>query len=437
MKLADVFQQGLFAATILCDLPFSIIIRKFSSPSIRLYLHILFGFTICWFLYHEYFLYVFAGCLLSYLLLYLPGALCLSSVGVPFLGLISIHYYKLKHAGTWSSDISGLIMFSFLRIWSLAFNVYDGKKINQKKDIKRKQWRDAAITKVPSIVEYVAYLFSYNGLYSGPILPFKDFIATCNLMSSSETVSQDIRSALPPFITSILVCGIYGIGVQLLPANLILSDGFKAKNYLTRLITALVLSAVHTSRYIFAWVAAESGWRALGASHINEEYITSIILKTYYSSRKLSILAIEWNRSIHFILKEYLHVRLISIGVPNFIAKICTFAMSAIWHGFYSGYYLFAAMETVMGVLDEFRLKWFSPLIESLFGPTFCFIFDVVWIQSLNYFTGAPWDLYWAECYWEFYKNMKFLPFFLLLGMISIGFLFGRKKKSAPKEKKD
>lgn len=438
MGLTALLKNGLFALTILCEFPLSIILRKFCKPQNRFYFHILFGFIICIFLYKLYFFVVLLGCIISYYLLFLPGSLCLTSVLIPFAMLVGIHSYKYLHAGEWSSDVSGLIMFSFLRIWKLAYNVFDGRKSPEK--LTRKQWKDEAISKPPSLLYYLAYLFSFIGLYSGSFLPFKDFVATNDLTSSDEIVSQDISSAVPYFITSFVICGIYGVGVQILPAKLILSDSFKSKNYLSKFLIAIVLSAVHTSRYIFVWICAESSWRALGAARINENFVSSITPSVYYTSRRLPVLALQWNRAIHFVLKECLHVRLIVLGVPQFGAKIATFLMSAIWHGFYTGYYLFAALETVFGVIDDLRFKWFTPLLEDLFGQKFAALFDMVWVQSFNYFMGAPWDLYWAKYYWEFYVTMKFVPFICLIGMVLIGFVYKtlfKKKKVNEIEKKE
>lgn len=439
MGLAALFKNGLFALTILCEYPLSIITRKFLKPQNRYFFHIFFGLIICLFLYRLYFFPVLLGCLLSYLLLFLPGSLCLTSIIVPFIMLIGIHSYKYFHAGEWSSDVSGLIMFSFLRITKLAFNVFDGRKPPEK--LKRKQWKEEALQNPPNMIHYLAYLFTFIGLYSGSFLPFKDFVATNDMTSSSEVISQDISSSIPYFISSFFICGVYGAGVQILPAKLILSESFKSKNYFSRFIISLVLSAVHTSRYIFVWICAEASWRALGAASINENFVSSITPSVYYTSRKLSVLALEWNRAIHFCLKECLHVRLIVLGAPQFLAKVATFLMSAIWHGFYTGYYLLAALETIFGVVDELRFKWFTPMIENLFGAKFATLVDMVWVQSFNYFMGAPWDLYWAQYYWEFYATMKFIPFVCLIIMTAVGFvynsLFGKKKSNFTDKKKE
>lgn len=435
MGLAELFRNGLFAISLLLQFPTSIILRKYVPPKYRFYVHILIGIPLCLLLYQWHFFLVFLGCMLSYFLLYLPGSLCLTSITVPTIMLFFIHYYKLIHFGEWASDVSGLIMFSFLRIWLLAFNVFDGRKSPEK--LTRKVWKDCAIQSPPSILHYLAYLFTYSGLYSGPFLPIKDFIALNDLTSSSEIISRDITAGLRYEISGFLICAGYAVGVQLLPAKYILSDEFKSHNFIYRLLISIILSAIHTSRYVFAWFCAESSWRALGGAEINEERISSIVPSVYYTSRKLSTLAIEWNRAIHFTLKECLHVRLIALGLPPIVGKVASFAVSAMWHGFYSGYYLFAVLETCIGILDEFRYKYFTLFITDVFGSKVALYFDIICVQSLNYFMGAPWDLYWSECYLEFYSTMKYAPFFIWIALITIGFIYCSLFRKKKKERKD
>ena len=424
-----VLDSAFFGITILSEFCISIFIRKLCVPKNRIYFHLFFGIVFCLVLYGKMFLYVFLGCLLSYVLLYLPGFLCLLASIPPACGLIWVHFYKLFHAQDWKSDLSGLMMFSVLRVLSLSFNVFDGRK----KEIKRKQWKDVSLPAPPNFMQYISYLFGYNGLYTGPILPFKDFIRTCNLESTNEEIYNDIKSGIPNYVSGVILLIIYIIGVSIVPISYILSDEFQQINILLRFIISIVLSFVHTSRYIFAWVSAEAGWRALGAARVNEEYVSSIQLKVYFQTRRLSLLPNEWNRSIHFILKEYFHVRLISVGVPASIAKFATFAVSAAWHGFYSGFYVFALMEVIFGILDNFRYKWFTPLLSTLFGEKISFTFDIVWVQCINYFLGAPWDLFFAVYYFRFYRIMNYLPAILYAIILPVGYIF-RKKKSAKTE---
>lgn len=58
----------------------------------------------------------------------------------------------------------------------------------------------------------------------------------------------------------------------------------------------------------------------------------------------------NWNISIHHWLKNYIFIRVVR-SRPNYtvMASLLTFMVSAIWHGFYPGYYHFFLMA---GLID-------------------------------------------------------------------------------------
>jgi lysophospholipid acyltransferase len=49
-----------------------------------------------------------------------------------------------------------------------------------------------------------------------------------------------------------------------------------------------------------------------------------------------------WNRSTHHWLKYYIFLRLVKKGERDKLTPIfCTMMVSAVWHGFYPGYFVF------------------------------------------------------------------------------------------------
>lgn len=428
-------KSAILASTKLGEYPLSIVARKYIAPAHRRFFHFLVGMIYCALLYQEGCLIVFAGVLAAWVTLHLPGDFCVVTIAYPLIGLFWIHYRRLMNTKEWGSDLSGLIMFTSLRIWMITFNVLDGRK----KNLKRKQWIDTALPSIPSIYHLFSYVFSYTGLYSGPVIPYKVFEKTLQVDTNEEEANEDIKSGLIPWIECFIFTAVYGIGMEVLPAKLIVSEKFESKPYLVRYVTAIILSFVHTSRYILAWLGGEAGYRPLGIARnpdfVFEDFL-SIRPKIYFSSRRYSNLANEWNHTVHFVFKEYIHVRLIALGLPNWVGRMATFGFSAYWHGFYSGYYLFAVIVEISSFLDRYRVKYFVPLEEKLIGQKKAAIFDAIWIQCLNYFNGAPWDLYWASLYIQFFKTMYFGPFIVLIGMIIIGFIFNSKTK-IPLNKKE
>jgi hypothetical protein len=205
---------------------------------------------------------------------------------------------------------------------------------------------------------------------------------------------------------------------------------FHAKPWLVRWLLSSVMSAARNTRYSCAWLISEAGFRTLGADRLDDfdfEDWRSIRVTKFYTALCVATLATEWHHNIHRVLKEILYVRLLVLGVSKPIGIVATFAFTAYWHGFYSGYYLFSMLEVIMSPFDECRLRRFSPLLEKIIGAKATRIVNIVFIHVFNHWMGAPWDLYWAERYWRFYKSMYFGPMILVIVLAAIGFVFGPK----------
>lgn len=426
-------QNALVAGILLFQWPVGILVRKYVKPQHRKLVHLVLGLSVCFALFRFDFLFVLAGVVVSYGLMHLPNPACLATLIIPVVGLFGIHYYRLKTFNTsgWKTDLSGLVMFMSLRIWVTVFNVFDGRK----KELKRAQWAQLALKKIPSFMNYLAYMFGYNGVNVGPIVPYKVFSDSCDLVSTDAEIKEDISAGFKQWICAFCFCAYYAVGVSFLPASIIQSDEFKAKPYIIKLVISIIMSATHITRYMFGWMASQAGMISLGMSRVKDfdfGNCQAVRVKEYFTKRMLPELANEWNHVVHFVLKEFLHIRLLGIGIPNICAKLVTFTFSAFWHGLFSGYYFMAICEALIAFVDVYRAKKFTPIIAKVVGERAAWVFDSVWVQCLNFFIGAPWDLYWASCYVDFFTDMKFGPFIALVVMSGIGFLFGPKRKRAP-----
>lgn len=86
------------------------------------------------------------------------------------------------------------------------------------------------------------------------------------------------------------------------------------------------------------------------------------------STRVKDFLA-SWNISVHNWLKYYVYLRLLDEkkkGGTNAFAALMSFLVSAIWHGFYPGFYSF--------FLGAFVLDLWNKLAANCVGGTFDFL---------------------------------------------------------------
>jgi hypothetical protein len=430
-------QLLLTAIGLLVEWPVSVLVRLFVPTKFRKTVHLFLGLCLGFLLYRSTFLLVLLGTTLAYPLLFLPNRLCLVTLVVPLFGLFAVHLIRVVtfDDSKWSTDVSGIVMFHALRLWMLAFNVSDGRR---RVDLRRKEWIRLALNSVPSFFEYMTYMYSYNGLYSGPLIPIQVFDEICAVEGDSESVRCDIRSGFFAYVHGIFWGVVNLVSNRFFPNTMIESDEFNALPWVVRWVVSFVVSAGRNMRYVFAWLVAEAGYRTLGADRLTDfdfEDWRSIRVAKFWTGRCLPDLAAEWHHCAHTVFKEYIHVRMIASGISRQVGKIVTFAFSAYWHGFYSGYYLLAMLEAIMAPFDEFRRDRFSPLVEKVVGKRAARVADMVFVQMFNFWMGAPWDLYWAPRYWRFYCSMQFGPIIMVFVCDAIALIFGSKPKRQQEEK--
>lgn len=68
--------------------------------------------------------------------------------------------------------------------------------------------------------------------------------------------------------------------------------------------------------------------------------VTNVDIIAYETADNIKSLLDTWNMNTNKWLKNYVYLRVTPPGKkPNFFSTIATFGTSAIWHGFYPGYY--------------------------------------------------------------------------------------------------
>jgi hypothetical protein len=201
---------------------------------------------------------------------------------------------------------------------------------------------------------------------------------------------------------------------------------FHAKPWMLRWVLTFFMSAGRNMRYVFAWLVAEAGYRTLGAERVpgyDFEDWRSIRVVKFWTGRSLPFLASEWHHTVHTVLKEYIFVRLLTVGASQIVARFVTFIFSAYWHGFYSGYYVLTILEAFMAPIDGYRAKKFTPILAKMTGERIAAVFDSVFVHMFNFWLGGPWDLYWAPRYIRFYLSMQCGPILMQFVFCAIGFV--------------
>ena len=259
------------------------------------------------------------------------------------------HIYRMiANYGQYTLDLSFPLMVMMQRVTYVAFSYHDGGK--KEKDLNDDQ-RINKIVQKPSIIEYFSYVFSFYSVLTGPTATYMEhnnMITGHNFQLIDSTGSR--REV--PFNSSyntVVVLRKAGVGAVCLVISLmgssfdldkvVLDPSFPL---LQRIVYVAIFCFTLRCKYYFVWMTIESvsNLAGLGYNGCDEVYntpkwdlVSNISIYDYeFGSYYKRILL--FNRLTALWLKR--------IAFDRFNNNVwLTYAMSALWHGFYPGYYMF------------------------------------------------------------------------------------------------
>lgn len=164
------------------------------------------------------------------------------------------------------------------KVTSVAFALYDGQYRAKKNDrLLSDDQKSLAITSVPSVLEYAAYVFNFQTCVCGPLAFYSDFIAFVDgtklkkaglkqYPSSLKSVACKLAFTTGCAIMMVTFCPIYS-------PTLFTAPSFAEKSFLSKLMLIYLVTLGCRMKYYFAWTLSEaiSNASGLGFSGLNEK----------------------------------------------------------------------------------------------------------------------------------------------------------------------
>lgn len=295
-----------------------------------------------------------------------------------------LHRQYINYLG-WDMDFTGPQMVLTMKLYSLAYNLHDGDLIKKgKEDRAAKKCADVAVTSLPGIIEYLGYTFCFATVLAGPAYEYKYYADACDgsrLYDKSGKPRGKIPSqawaTIRPLLASLLCLGVFVVGSGMCPlldpsdpqnaTPAIITDEMLAKPAYERFgYTWLALFFIRF-KYYFAWMNAEGAnniWYA-GFEGFDDkgepkgwEVSNNMDVIKFETAPNLKTLSSVWNKKTANWLAKYVYIR---TGASLFI----TYGMSAFWHGFYPGYYLFFMSVPLISFCERVGRKKLSPRFDS------------------------------------------------------------------------
>ncbi|XP_058810867.1 lysophospholipid acyltransferase 6 isoform X2 [Phymastichus coffea] len=279
-------------------------------------------------------------------------------LAVALIYLSCIHFHRQMYDyGSCTLDVTAPLMVITQKVTSLAYSVHDG--LTRKEDELTPSQRYYAVQKMPTVLEYFSYVFQFQALMAGPIIFYRDYIDFIHgrgqkLFKSpyDEQSTRVNEIVLEPSLTPIVVkkviasllCAV--IFVQLIPSYPI--EKIKDDEFLYNTSTAqkywylIVSTMLIRFKYYHAWLFADAicNCSGLGFNGYNEDgtarwdLVSNVDAFKFETALSLKDSIDAWNKGTNRWLRMIVYDRV------KHNKTILTYSLSALWHGFYPGYYL-------------------------------------------------------------------------------------------------
>ncbi|XP_028993936.1 lysophospholipid acyltransferase 2 isoform X2 [Betta splendens] len=340
-----------------------------TSPFIRHVVATLLGFYLALFCFGWYSLHFLVQSGLSYGVMVFSGLEHMHRycfiVTLGYLILCQITRVYVFDYGMYSADFTGPMMVITQKITSMVFEIRDG--LCKRESQLTSSQKYLAISKMPSLLEYLSYNCNFMGILAGPTCSYKDYSSfiegTCYQPRHRQHANggengkhqQSEPSPKNAVISKLCTCavslGAYLSLCKVLPVEYAINDDFVSSTPFHLQVVYLYLSMLALRpKYYFVWTLADAINNAagFGFSGYNKDGSPQWDLIS-----NVRILGIELATSFKMFIDNW------NIQTGHWLKRVCyercpinptaaTFMLSAMWHGVYPGYYLTFITGTTM-----------------------------------------------------------------------------------------
>lgn len=299
-----------------------------------------------------------------------------------YMTLGHLHRQYTNYLG-WDLDFTGSQMVLTQKLYMIGYNLYDGELLSKgKEDRAAKKCAPFALKDTPSLIEFLGYTFCFSNLLAGPATEYATYLKAIDgsIFKTPDGKTKKPSNILPtivPFFTCLINLGIFMTLSAKFPlldptdpqrnTPYILTEEFLKNGFFFRLFHAWVGLFALREKYYFGWKNAQgaqniwySGFDGYDkeGNEIGWETSNNIDIVTFETAPDCSILSRSWNKKTSAWLSKYVYIR----TGGNILA---VYSMSAFWHGFYPGYYMFFLFVPVPSFCDRLAKKKLSPYFSS------------------------------------------------------------------------
>nr|XP_054749863.1 lysophospholipid acyltransferase 2-like [Lytechinus pictus] len=275
--------------------------------------------------------------------------------GFAILYLSGIHiWFMIIGRGVNNFDIVGPLMVLTEKVGCLAWSVHDG--ISRKDSDMNAMQKKMVVRSIPSILEYVSFMFYPQSLLCGPIVYYADYSVFIHGTKHKVTqVNSDGKAVIiyrePSAAVAIMKKLIFTIFCALVllflvPKYPIMAnvdeDHLANSSFWYKMFCMMISVEFAKSKYFFGWVLADAIHNAAGMGfngyddkgNPKWDAASNVNVWNFEFPTNLKVLVDSWNRSTLVWLRYTCYDRV------TFQPALMTFLLSSIWHGFFPGLFV-------------------------------------------------------------------------------------------------
>lgn len=314
------------------------------------------------------------------------------------MGHMSIsHIWRQIDEDPSSVDITGAQMVLVMKLSAFCWNVADGRLPDgQLSDFQKGHM----LKEIPSVLDFAGYVLFFPSLFAGPAFDYADyrqwidtsmFDVAANVDPSKKPPVRKKRriprSGTPAVFKAITGFAWIGLFMWLggtYNRDTLMDDSLLSYSFPRRVLIFYVTGLVARFKYYGVWSLTEGACILAGLGYNGVDPITGKV--SWNRLQNIDPWVVEtaqnpraylsgWNMNTNYWLRNYVYLRVTPRGKkPGFQASLITFGTSALWHGFYPGYYLtfvFASLlQTAAKSKRQPGIYFHLPLSHT--GPPLC-----------------------------------------------------------------
>lgn len=272
------------------------------------------------------------------------------------------HIARQVTADPGKADITGAQMVLLMKLSAFCWNVADGQIPEEHLSDFQKEHM---LRDLPPLIDYAGWVLFFPALFAGPSFDFVDYRRWLDTtmfdapnvdpakkapVRKKRKIPRSGGPAAWKAFTGLAWIGLFVVLSGSYYPSFLTSESFVEYGFLRRVWIMHMVSFTARSKYYGVWTLTEGSCILAGLGYNGVDPVTG---KVFWNRLKnIDPWAVEtaqnprgylggWNINTSNWLRNYIYLRVTPRGKkPGFRASLMTFGTSALWHGFYPGYYL-------------------------------------------------------------------------------------------------